>query len=211
MSRKHSFLPLTLLLTLAVFLATPADAKKKKKLLHDIPMVWSPTDEIGDLGVVDLTKLYDRTIQIATFTDARKDSELIAKNIEDQDDGVVLEVTTTDDIGEWMSTQFALVFEGLGLTLDTEGGDVIVEGEVRRFFVTEDSTYKGDVGVLLTVKSKSGDTLWKGMVSGSAGRWGRSYNAGNYYGTLSDSTLEAIHNAISDRKFRNALEGKASE
>ncbi|MCH9648307.1 MAG: hypothetical protein K0U98_08715 [Deltaproteobacteria bacterium] len=210
MSRMHSFLPLTLLLTLAVFLATPADAKKRKKLLHDIPMVWSPTDEIGDLGVVDLTKLYDRTIQFGTFTDKRKDPELIAKNIEDQDDGVVLEVTTTDDIGEWVGSQFALVFEGLGLTLEEEGGDVIVEGEVRRFFVTEDSTYKGDVGVLLTVKSKSGENLWKGMVSGTAGRWGRSYSKGNYFETLSDSTLEAIHNAISDRNFRKALAGESS-
>ncbi len=210
MRRMHSSLPTILLLALAVLVVGPAEAKKKKKLLHGIPMVWSPTDDIGDVGVVNLTDLYDITIGVTPFTDKRRDPEVIAKNIEDMDDGVVLEVTTSDDVGAWVSDRFVFVLESLGMTVASTDADVEIEGEIRRFFVEEDNMYEGDVGILLTVK-KGDEVLWKGMTNGSAKRWGRSYKADNYFETLSDATLEAIHNAIRDRHFRDALAGKSSK
>jgi hypothetical protein len=43
------------------------------------------------------------------------------------------------------------------------------------------------------------------VTNGSASRWGRSYKADNYYETLSDSLLDALHKLLSNADFIAAL------
>jgi hypothetical protein len=51
---------------------------------------------------------------------------------------------------------------------------------VKKFFVREESTYKSTVEIHLTVIDQDGKTLWNGLASGEATRFGRSYQAENY-------------------------------
>ncbi len=88
---------LIVMLLLVVFTMAAADdaLAKKKKSLEGIPLVWSPTTEMGEVGAVDLTGLYDLTLGVGALEDNREEPELIGENREDEDKGTILKVTTT--------------------------------------------------------------------------------------------------------------------
>jgi hypothetical protein len=46
----------------------------------------------------------------------------------------------------------------------------IIKGEVKKFFVREESTYKSTVEIHLTVIDQDGKALWNGLASGEATR-----------------------------------------
>lgn len=199
---------LSLAAVLLAAFASPAEARKKKTL-HDIPLQWKPTDDIGDtFGGLDLTDVYDVGFRIEPFVDKRDDAALIGENREDADEGKILKVTTTDDVGAWVSENFTEVLSIIGLKINDGGEDVVLSGEIRRFFVNEESTYKSDVAVLITAQDGSGKTLWKGLAGGDATRFGRSYKAENYYEVLSDAVMEAMSSLLDNSGFRQAVAGK---
>ena len=68
-------------------------------------------------------------------------------------------------------------------------------------------TYNGDVRLKVTLIDPSGTSLWTGITSGAATRFGRSYRAENYYEVLSDSLVKAVQNLMQNASFRSALEG----
>lgn len=202
---------LIVMLLLVVFAAAAADdaLAKKKQSLEDIPLVWSPTTEMGEVGAVDLTGLTDLTIAVGALEDSREEPELIGENREDQDKGTVLKVTTSDNVAEFVAAQMKTVIGDLGLEVADEGADVTISGEVKKFFCVEENVYQAEV--LLKIKVVSGEeTLWAGVAGGSSKRFGRSMKAENYQETLSDSLLDAVVNLFQVDKFREALVAAAT-
>lgn len=204
-SRGTLFVVTIALLALVVSAFLPGVALARKKPLHDIPLVWKPTDEIGDLGTVDLTGLGGVEVRVLPFTDDRDDPERIGENVEDADEGVVLSVTTSDEVGPWVADHFAWAIDQFGIDTTDEGGTVVLEGEVKRFFVVEEHTYESDVGVRVTLKGTDGTVLWEGVANGAATRFGRSYKVDNYYEVLSDAVLQAVFKLLENDAFRDAL------
>ena len=196
---------LTLALTLLLCLTGVAQAKKKS--LEGVPLQWRPTDELGDYEAIDLSDVSSVTVEVRPFEDTRDNPELIAENREDEDEGKILRVTTPDDVGEWCSERVAWIMDQFGVETAAEGGDVVLKGEVKRFFVIETNLYDSDIGLKLTVEDRSGNVLFVGLFGGSASRFGRSYKADNYYEVLSDAMIEAVHDALSNEKFMQALAG----
>jgi hypothetical protein len=92
----------------------------------------------------------------------------------------------------------------------TDGADaaVTIKGEVRQFFVTETSTYEAQVEVQLMIVGREGSTLFKGIASGDANRFGRSYKLENYYETLSDSVVNTVSSMLRSPEIQKALSGK---
>jgi len=173
--------------------------------LEGIPLVWKPTSAIGKGLALDLTNLGDRKIQIETFIDARQDkSGLIGEN---REKAVPKKVSTPDSIPDFVTKNMRQLMSKVGLNVVESGGDAIVGGEIRSFFVAETDTYQGDVTLKVTVKDKSGKTLWTGVSSGASKRFGRSYKAENYYETLSDSVIEATQGLLQNPGFNKALAG----
>jgi len=174
--------------------------------LEGIPLKWKPTSAIGKGLALDLTDLGDAKVQVDRFTDARKDtSGLIGEN---REDAVPKKVTTPDSVPDFVTTNMRTLMAKLGLNVVEAGGDAIVGGEIRSFFVEETSTYLGEVTLRITVKDKSGKTRWTGASSGTSRRFGRSYKADNYYETLSDALIEATQGLLQNPGFLKALAGK---
>jgi hypothetical protein len=141
--------------------------------------------------------------RVDPFTDTRPDKTKIGEN---QEDKAAKMVTTSGDVAEFCTLQFANVLKQYGLTVVPEGGDVVIGGEVLEFMVIETGTYKGEVR--LKVSAKRGESEgWVGVASGTSSRFGRSYKADNYYETLSDALLEAAERAVKDEGFRKATAG----
>ena len=177
-------------------------ASSKTKLLEHIPLQWRPTSDLR-LGTAQMTS---SPITVATFTDDRDNKEFIGENREDEEPKPV---TTSDDVGAFVSTHIRQLFNQAGIkTIDSNAG-VTIHGEVKRFFVREGDTYKSDVAVHLTVIDQSGKTLWNGLASGEATRFGRSYRAENYYEVLSDAVINTVSSMLQAAEFQKAISGHA--
>jgi hypothetical protein len=183
---------------LLLFLAVVA-ADASAALLEHEPLQWKPTSELK-LGA---TQMPQTSIQFETFQDARADKAAIGENRED--DAHPKPVTTRDDVGAFVSSHMRELFDRAGLkTLDSNAA-VTIRGEVRQFFVRETGTYKGEVAVHLTIIGHDGRTLWSGLASGEASRFGRSYKLENYDEVLSDALVNTVSSMLQSAQFQKAL------
>ena len=184
---------------LALMLVSAAlDGYAKTVLLNHMPLQWRPTSELAS-GTTDM----DTTpIRFENFQDVRNDKEKIGENLEDDPPKPV---TTTDDVGSFVSSHMGQLFDRAGLkTVDSDAA-VTIKGEVRQFFARETSTYNSQVEVRLTLVDRDGNTIWKGLASGEATRFGRSYRIENYYEVLSDAVVNTVSSLLRSAEFRKAL------
>lgn len=183
--------------------AVSLSAFASAKLLEHVPLRWKPTSELK-LGAMQMSQA---PIQFATFRDVRDNKEAIGEN--DEDD-TPKPVTTSDDVGAFVGTHMRELFDRAGLKTVDSNGAVIIQGEVRQFFVRETSTYKSAVAVHVAVVDRSGKTLWSGVASGDATRFGRSYKLENYYEVLSDAVVNTVSSMLQSAEFQRALSGGES-
>jgi hypothetical protein len=169
--------------------------------LVNVPLAWKPTSDLR-LGSEQMTAA---TVQFEPFKDERATPQTIGENREDDKPKPV---TTQDDVGAFVSKHMRELFTKAGIKTVDAGGDVIVKGEVRQFFVRETNTYKAEVAVHLTVVGKDGATLWSGVAPGDASRFGRSYLLENYYEVLSDALVNATSSTLQSAEFQKALAGR---
>jgi hypothetical protein len=188
---------------IAVLLMMAVGAQASTKLLEHVPLQWKPTSEL-QLGT---TQMSQAPIQFEVFQDARENKSVIGENDEDAQRKPV---TTSDDVGAFVSTHMRELFQHAGLkTVDSDGA-VTIKGEVRQFFVRETNTYQSEVGVRVTVVSRDGRTLWSGLASGDAKRFGRSYKLENYHEGLSDAIVNTVSSMLQSTQFQAALSGRQS-
>ncbi len=169
-------------------------------LLEHEPLQWKPTSELQLGG----RQMSGATIQFEAFQDLRDNREAIGENLEDDQPKPV---TTSDDVGGFVSSHMRGLFDHAGLKTVDNDGAVTIKGEVKQFFVTETNTYKSEVAIHLTVVARSGKTLWNGVVSGEATRFGRSYKIENYDEVLSDAVVNTVSSMLQSAEFQNALSG----
>jgi hypothetical protein len=174
------------------------DGHAKTALLTHVPLQWRPTSELAS-GTTDM----DPTpIRFEPFQDVRNDKEKVGENDEDESPKPV---TTTDDVGSFVSSHMGQLFGRAGLkTVDSDAA-VTIKGEVRQFFARETSTYNSQVEVQLILVDRDGNTIWKGLASGEATRFGRSYKLENYYEVLSDAVVNTVSSLLRSAEFRAAL------
>jgi hypothetical protein len=183
-----------------LFVLAAVGANAKPALLEHVPLKWKPTSEL-ELGTMQMAPT---TIQFEPFTDVREDKEAIGEN---RENSTPKPVTTTDDVGTFVSTHMRELFDKAGLKTVDSGGTVTVKGEVKQFFVREESTYQSNAVVHLTVTGSDGKTLWTGIVQGDATRFGRSYKLENYYEVLSDAIVNTVSSMLGSAEFQKALAG----
>jgi hypothetical protein len=171
------------------------------QLLEHVPLRWKQTSELR-LGAMQMSQT---SVQFETFQDIRDNKDAIGENLEDD---MPKPVTTTDDVGAFVSSHMRELFDRAGLTTVDSNGTVTIKGEVRQFFVRETTTYKSAVAVHLTVVGRDGRTLWSGLASGEATRFGRTYNLENYYEVLSDAIVNTVSSLLQSADVQKALSGR---
>ena len=185
-----------LFILVAAIFGTQANAA----LLTHVPLKWKPTSDLR-LGVMQMSQA---PIQFDVFRDVRADKEKIGENREDE---TPKPVTTTDDVGAFVSTHMRQLFDQAGLKTVDSNGAVTIKGEVTQFFVRETSLYRSEVSVHLTVVGRDGKTLWSGTASGESKRFGRSYELEDYYEVLSDAIVNTVSSMLQSAQFQKALSG----
>jgi len=172
--------------------------------LQNIPLKWTPTSPFSEWGPIDVSgAMLTSKIHVDAFVDTRQNPSLVAENREKPSN--VRQVTTSSDVAAFVADHFKDTLRGAGLNIVDGAADLNISGEIRQFFVTEVSTYGGEISLLIHVKNSAGKELWTGVVTGDSTRWGRSYSASNYYETMSDMVLSATHNLLATAGFHDAL------
>jgi hypothetical protein len=188
---------LAFVMLFAVTMVAAADTK----LLEHVPLKWKPTSVLKSFTLDD----NDATVQIETFQDVRDNKEEIGEN---RERSTPRPVTTTDDVGAFVSTHMRELLGHAGVKTVDSDGSVKIKGEVRQFFVSETHTYDSRVIVHLTVEGRDGSTLWSGLATGEESRFGRSYKLDNYYEVLSDAIINAVTSMLQSSEFQKALSGQ---
>lgn len=188
-----------LFILVAAIFGTQANAA----LLTHVPLKWKPTSDLR-LGAIEMSQA---PIQFDVFKDVRSDKEKIGENREDE---TPKPVTTTDDVGAFVSAHMRQLFGQAGLKTVDSNGAVTIEGEVTQFFVRETSLYRSEVSVHLTVVGRDGKTLWSGTASGEAKRFGRSYELEDYYEVLSDAIVNTVSSMLQSSQFQKALSASSA-
>jgi hypothetical protein len=190
--------------TLSSCLFIGGGAFASPKLLDNIPLRWSPTSTLAEMGALDISgPVLSKKIHVDPFEDTRQKPTLIAENHEKESN--VLPVTTSDDVPALVTMHLAELMQKAGLSIADGPVDVTLSGEIRDFFVAETSTYRGSVSLLVHAKNAQGKEIWTGIVSGDAERFGRSYKAQNYYEVISDMLIKAAYNLMANPGFHQAL------
>ncbi|HEY0339853.1 MAG TPA: hypothetical protein VGC34_03525, partial [Steroidobacteraceae bacterium] len=120
--------------------------------LLNVPLKWKATSDLR-LGAAQMTSA---AVQFEPFKDVREMPDKVGENREDD---TPKPVTTSDDVGAFVSAHMRDLFSQAGVRIVDTGGDVVVKGEVRQFFARETHTYKAEVAIHLTVVGKDGATL----------------------------------------------------
>ncbi|HKB81652.1 MAG TPA: hypothetical protein VKD04_00445 [Burkholderiales bacterium] len=192
------------ILAACISLGTGAAAYAADKL-EGIPLEWKPTSPMSERAPVDLKELEGIKLQIDAFTDRREDPASIGRNTNKVP---FRKVTTNEDVARFVTYQVKSLMSGLGLKVVESGGDVILKGEIRKFFAEDASRYNAEVEVQVTFTDANGRILWVVATSGSSSRFGISYKAANYYEVLSDALIGAVHELVHNPGFRKSLTEK---
>ena len=185
--------------------ALVSGAALARPMLDNIPLKWTPTSSLGEMGPLSLSApdLAAR-IHVDTLVDARQNPTLIGQNTEKADKP--LPVSTSSDVPAFVTEHLKDTLRAGGLTVVDDGGDLVLSGEIRQYYVNEVNLYRGEVSLVLHLKNSAGKELWSGAITGDAERFGRSYKAENYFEVLSDTLLKAGYNLMINPGFQNGLE-----
>jgi hypothetical protein len=173
--------------------------------LLNIPLLWKPTDTINSLDPIDLTVFQNASLTIKPFTDVRKKPSEIGINVEQKSSGKIRYVTTRDNVAEWLTDRFGKILSEFDITVVKSGGTLSLEADIAKFYVTEESAYKADIGLKVRLRSKNGEVLWEGMITVSSNRWGSSYKAENYHEALSNACIDVAYNLLKNDSFLQAV------
>ena len=196
-------------LALLVGALASTSALARQTVLENIPLKWSPTSTMAEMGPVDLSAAdLAVKIQVEPLVDSRQNPTLIGQNTEKPDKP--LTVTTSSDVPEFATGHLKDTLKAAGLSVVDGGGDLILMGEIRQYFVAETNTYHGELSLVLHLKNRAGkEALGVATITGDAeARFGRSYRADNYMEVLADTLLKAAHNLLTNPGFHDAS-GKA--
>jgi len=171
-------------------------------------LLWRPTSLLSDTTErIELMPFVNVKIAMKPLVDQRKDKTFVGVN---REKGYARYVTTIDDVPALLTDRVLDLMKEAGLPISdkVEGANIVLTGEILRYGVTEDQTYKGELRILLEIHSGE-KSVWKGVVVGRASRFGRSYKPENYQEVLSDVVVEAVSRMLSDQTFLRVLSGKA--
>jgi hypothetical protein len=133
------------------------------------------------------------------------DDRLERESKADRGESRATDAQASDDVAAFVTDHFKTLLTGAGLTVVDSGENAIIKGDVQRFFVTESSKYSGEVRIAFVVTDPAGKTLWEGATGGTSVRAGFSYQAENYYESLSDALTIATDRLLREPGFEAAI------
>lgn len=173
-------------------------------ILSDIKIKWKPSISIAtiEFDTTNVSRFIGKAISVMEFGDIRLG--LANKQNIGKSPYSPFPISTIDDVPHWCSARFSQILSTKGLTVKSENAAIQIEGEVKKFFVTEQGSYTAEVEILCTVKDSMGTTLWSDLVNGKSEARGRSLDKKLYFRTLSNAMILAVQDFLKNVKLEQA-------
>lgn len=165
------------------------------KLIH---LQWRPTDSISDTADLDLGKIRKLKLKIGNIIDARENRIEIGCNSEASLRRYYL---SKEDVAAFVTERFCFLLSHFKINFTCDTADILLTVELKKFYVNESSSYKGEVTIGITAQSTSGSILWSGVVSGTSSNWGLSFRTENYYECIGNAIVAAVNNLLRNKEF----------
>ena len=110
--------------------------------LENLPLVWAPEREPKASAGAAPADFFKTKVKVAPFTDSRDKPKLIGENREGPRPQPV---TTSDNVSAFVTEHFKALLVGAGLNVVDSGESAVIKGDIEQFFVSETSTYVGEV------------------------------------------------------------------
>jgi hypothetical protein len=173
--------------------------------LKDIPLQWKPTEDVRTLKAIDLSIYSNAHFMIKPFNDLRKKPAEIGVNIEKRLSSQDLLVTTKDNVAQWLTVQFSRTLSDFSIDVVKDKGNLTLEADIIKFMVIEKSVYKAEVALKIRLLSKNKTVIWEDMISEDSTRFGRSYQAANYYESLSNAVIFTVYSLLNNESFQQKV------
>jgi hypothetical protein len=166
-----------------------------------VPLKYRPTSDIS----INFT-LYDKLrIYFPETVDKRGKGKAIGENIEEEKPIPVYykDLSPTAFVHKAMIdelTRFGFIF-----VQNKADSNCQITSTLKRFWVNEKNTYRGDILLELALENKNGDVVWKKILNGSGKNWGRSLSVENYQETFSNSIVSIVQKLTKDKDLQMAL------
>lgn len=170
--------------------------------IADVQMLWKPTNSLKDLNQLNIASISSK-VKIAKLTDGRE-VKLKNKVGENRESDSPKPVTTRSDVAEFVTENLTSTLKKSGLEIVETGADFVLSGEILEYFVTETNTYEGTLSIKFTLK-KGDKVVWKGVITSTETRFGRSYKYDNYMEVLSDCLINLAAELFKNTEFRAKL------
>jgi hypothetical protein len=194
------------LLSLTLVLGSSVLAAKDKEELKDLSLEWKPTKDIRTFKAIDISVFQNAHFAVKSFKDLRKKPAEIGVNIDKKYSERELPVTTKDHVADWLTYHFSKALSNFEIDVVKEKSNFTLEADIIKFYVIEESLYKAEVALKIRLLSKANTVIWEEMISGNATRFGKSYFALNYFETLSDAVLSAVHSLLQNDAFKGVVQ-----
>lgn len=189
-------------LALALLLGTTVACGPQGPTRVDVK--YAPTSKL-ELKAIS-GELVSTPIRIGEVVDAR-DGKLNQIGVNIENDEQVPAVANASAIVAAVKEGLTRNFKEAGLTL-SDSAEVEVRFKIKRVWVDEGNTYKGEVRLQVEVY-KAGALTGQMLVGGTSSRWGGSLEASNYVEVFSDALIEASVNLFNMPEFADAVSGNS--
>jgi hypothetical protein len=211
-SRQDFALFTALALAVGSLAAAPAEAAGNpapaRAAARSVALEWRPAIELGDLGPVDVSGLTRLTVQVQPLRDARPEGRRLGEARYEGADEVV-PLTAAGDVAKFVTERLGALLAEMGMTVVPRAATVVLAGEVRRFWATEGELYQAEVELEVSLSTRQGAELWRGVVVGAAGRYGVPGQAEVLQEVLSDALFQVVHGLVTEPEARAALRALA--
>lgn len=156
--------------------------------LQNLALDWKPSIIIDSDKIkhIALNKLKNRVITISPIEDKRKYQSWIGGYYTGKQPKCL--ALTKDTISQWMENKLNALFNDLGIRTGKEG-KMKISISILDFYVRESETYKSEIVVYTTLLNQQKETIWKGILRGFAGDWGKTRMPEIYQKCIADSFL----------------------
>jgi hypothetical protein len=142
-----------------------------------------------------------------SLTDERAldDKTLIGEN---RESSTPVPVYALSSVADFATEALRTCLLGWGVKVAPDA-DLVLKGAIVTLFVTEGNTYVANARIRFRLENRAGESLWEGVATGDARRWGRSFSADNYNEEISDALKKAYADLLSNSSLQDAWAGRA--
>jgi hypothetical protein len=198
----------TLSFVAVIALATPFAASPDA--LEGMPLVFRPSDDVGQLSQAASQVFAGRKVSIVPFVDGRDPvrKALIGRHSYRNGESIV---TTRDDVGAFCAAQLDTILKRGDVAVVPSGADLTISGTLKQFMVEEGqehwnhNVYDGIVEIEVVVTDAAGKEVWRGSLVGTSDDTGESYRATNHQQGFSDALVKAYQAFFNNRRLWDSL------